>query len=302
MHFLLRLFALIASACILVFGFTSCAVIGRNAKIVGQDFKDLTGFGDDEKKGSSLKKLSDVQATTTTDASQLYSEDKIVWADEDPNIPMVDLEGVWKTGPRDNWYESYTEAMRIARKDGKPVLLWFTNSDRNSASQSLDKELFSHAEFEDWAKENVIRLRIDTNIVEDDQKLRDKKRKYISQLRKQYKVMGAPVVLVVSPRGTQFGKYRGYKTGGSLFYFGRLKSAHRNAMADYGNWRAEYEAKGYRTWHDNKGRKVFAKPVGLEQGVIMLKNPEGKRSKTPLNKLSRDDQAWVADYLERQKK
>ena len=107
---------------------------------------------------------------------------------------------------------------------------------------------------------------------------------------------------MLSPRGTQFGKYRGYKTGGSLFYFGRLKSAHRNALADYGNWREEYEAKGYRIWHDNKGRKVFAKPVSLKSGEITLKNPEGKRSKTSLKKLSPPDQAWVADYVKKQKK
>ena len=305
MQQLLRLLALATTACTIAFGFTSCAVIGRNAKGVGDELKNLTGFGeDDEKKenSSSLKDLADIQATLTTDSSQLYSEDKIVWADEDPDKPMAELEEIWKIGPQDNWYESYTEAMRLSRKNGKPVLLWFTNSDRNTAAKSLDNELFSHSEFEDWAAENVVRLRVDSNINEDDERRKDKKQKYINQLRKQYKVMGSPVVLMLSPRGTQFGKYRGYKTGGSLFYFGRLKSAHRNALADYGNWREEYEAKGYRIWHDNKGRKVFAKPVSLKSGEITLKNPEGKRSKTSLKKLSPADQAWVADYVKKQKK
>jgi|GEM_PF-1742948 len=301
----LRLLALAATAYTTTFGLVSCAVIGRNAKIVGKDLKSLTWFGDDdekEKNESGLKDLADIQATVTTDSSLLYSEDKIIWADEDPDKPMTELETLWKEGPRDDWYESYTEAMRLARKNGKPVLLWFTNSDRNTAAKSLSNELFSSAEFEDWAKENVIRLRVDSNIHEDDERRKDAKQKYINQLRKQYKVMGSPVVLMLSPRGTQFGKYRGYKTGGSVFYFGRLKSAHRNALADYGNWREEYEAKGYRIWHDHKGRKVFAKPVSLIEGEITLKNPEGKRSKTSLKKLSPDDQTWVADYVKKQKR
>ena len=305
MQLQIRSIILAGSACTLAFGLVSCAVIGRNAKVVGEDFKALTGLGGEDevkKPGSGLKDLADIQATVTTDSSQLYSEDKIVWADEDPDKPMVELEELWKIGPQDNWYESYTEAMRIARKNGKPVLLWFTNSDRNTASKSLSNELFSHANFEDWATENVIRLRVDSNINEDDEDRRDKKQKYINQLRKQYKVMGSPVVLMLSPRGTQFGKYRGYKTGGAVFYFGRLKSSHRNAMADYVNWREEYEAKGYRIWHDNKGRKVFAKPVSLQAGEITLKNPEGKRSKTSLKKLSPADQTWVADYVKKQKK
>ena len=131
---------------------------------------------------------------------------------------------------------------------------------------------------------------------------RIRKKKYINQLRKQYRVTGLPVVLMLSPRGTQFGKYIGYKTGNSRFYLGKLKSSHRNAMVDYGNWRQEYEAKGYRIWHDHKGRQVFAKPIGLQQGVITLKDPEGRRSKTSLKKLSREDRAWVGDYVKKQKK
>lgn len=301
----IRKLALATTACTIAFGLVSCAVIGRNAKGVGADLKNLAGFGEDDeekKEGSGLKDLVDMQATLTTDTSRLYSEDKIIWADEDPDKPMVELEEIWKIGPQDNWYESYTEAMRLARKNGKPVLLWFTNSDRNSAAKSLSNELFSTSDFEDWAIDNVIRLRMDSNIIEDDQRRKDNKQKYINKLRKRYKVMGSPVVLMLSPRGSQFGKYIGYKTGGSLFYFGRLKSSHRNALADYGNWREEYEAKGYRIWHDNKGRKVFAKPVSLQAGEITLKNPEGKRSKTTLKKLSPDDQAWVADYVKKQKK
>jgi hypothetical protein len=92
----LRLLALAATAYTTTFGLVSCAVIGRNAKIVGKDLKSLTWFGDDdekEKNESGLKDLADIQATVTTDSSLLYSEDKIIWADEDPDKPMTGKKG-----------------------------------------------------------------------------------------------------------------------------------------------------------------------------------------------------------------
>ncbi|MFC4994398.1 thioredoxin family protein [Rubritalea tangerina] len=281
---------------------TSCAVISRNAKVVGEDFKEFTGLGDDgEKQGGGLKDLADIKPVMSSDTSQLYSEDMIEWANEDPDAPMAALDAIWEKGPVDNWYESYNAAMREARKEGKPVILWFTNSRSNTIARALSDELFSTSSFEDWAEDNVILLRVDSNVVDDDERRKDAKRKYVARLRKQYKVLGAPVVLMLSPRGSQFGKYVGYKTGDPEFYFGRLKNAHRNAMADYANWREEYEAKGYRVWHDNKGRKTFAKPYSLKDGVIYLKAPDGKRSAFPVRKLSREDQAWIEAYSKKKR-
>lgn len=277
-------------------------MISRNAKVVVDDLKGLTGMGEDEKPQSQLRDLEAITPLNASDTGQLYSEESIVWADEDPTKPMEALDELWEREPQDSWYESYSEAMRISRKEGKPVLLWFTNMRSNTASKALMDEVFSQAKFEEWANESVICLRIDSNVQDGDADRRERKRDYVRKLRKRYKVMGAPVVLMLSPRGTQFGKYRGYKKGDPLFYFGRLKSGYRNAMEDYGNWREEYESKGYRVWHDHKGRKVFAKPISLKDGVLMLKDPEGKRSKTSLKKLSAEDRAWVQDYVEKKKR
>ena len=90
---------------------------------------------------------------------------------------MVELDPLWEKGPQDNWFESYTEAMRVARKKGKPILLLFTNSDRNPASRDLSRELFSKSEFETWAGDNVVRLRVDSYIIEDDEHRKDQKKK-----------------------------------------------------------------------------------------------------------------------------
>lgn len=275
----------------------SCAVIGRNAKAVSEDFKDFTGIGEDDKPQSATKDLSEMMPVNSM--SELYGEDKIVWADEDPDKPMNGLDDLWQVGPQDNWYESYTEVMRLARKEGKPVLMWFSNTNSkspNPSNQALDDELFSTGVFETWAAEKVVRLRVDSNINESDDDKKVKKREYVNDLKKRYKIHGAPVVIMLSPRGSSFGKYIGYKRGDASFYHGRLKSAYRNAMTDYGKWREEYEAKGYRVWHDSKGRKVFAKPKALKGNMLYLIDPDGKKSKTSLNKLSKEDRNWVHDY------
>lgn len=275
----------------------SCAVIGRNAKEISEDFKGFSGFGEDEKSQSAPKNISEMMPVNSM--SELYGEDKIVWADENPDVEMGGLEELWKIGPQDNWFESYTDAMRVARKEGKPVLMWFSNTNPkspNPTNQALDEELFSTGVFETWAAEKVVRLRVDSNIREEDQHKKVKKREYVNDLKKRYKVHGSPVVIMLSPRGASFGKYIGYKSGDASFYHGRLKSAYRNAMTDYGKWREEYQAKGYRVWHDSKGRKVFAKPRSLKGNTLYLIDPDGKKSKTSLSKLSQEDRTWVLEY------
>lgn len=232
--------------------------------------------------------------------NQFYEEDMIVWADEDPEVAMPDLDPLWTEGPKDDWFESHKQAMREARKVGKPVLMWFTDSSSNPASKALNLELFSTEKFSSWAHDKLILLRIDRAVSDSDPKRLSKKREYVEKMRQRYKVLGNPVVVVLSPRGTQHAKYRGYRVGDADFYLGKLKSGYRKAQLDYGRWREEYEAKGYRVWHDKRGRSVFAKPKKYKNGVLYLVEPDGKKSKTSLNKLSAEDEAWVLDRVSKQ--
>ena len=278
-------------------GFSSC----QSVKDVGDDMKQLVGFDDNvteqQKNSQKLRDLSSVTPKVTLGAEAMYSEDKIVWASEDPDAPMEELEGLWEAGPQDLWLRSYKEAMKQARVQGKPVMIWFTNSRNPGTTGSLATELFDTSDFEAWADDKVVRLRVDSFVQDDDAKRADRKRDYVQALRKQYKVMGSPVVVMLSPRGTQFGKYTGYRPGQPEFYMGRLKQSRKLAMEDHANWRQEYEARGYRVWHDLRGRKVFAKPISLKDGTLGLVSPEGVRSQTSVSRLSRQDQLWIKEYI-----
>lgn len=271
---------------------SGCSALKRSAGSIRDELKSKDETESSVAHEGTLNDLKSMQAQVST-PSQLYDEEDIVWASEDPEEEMAELEALWESGPQDDWFESYTEALKEARKEGKPVLMWFTDSKSNVSTQALSNELFSLPGFSKWAHENVIRLRIDSYVRDSDSDRLERKRDYVNDLKERYKVLGAPVVFILSPRGSVFGKYTGYKTGSSVFYFGRLKNAHRNAVVDYGKWRSDLEDKGYRVWHDHRGRKVFAKPSRLSKGTLHLVAPDGARSKTALSKLSAEDRAWV---------
>lgn len=275
---------------------TSCGMLANSAKSVENKIKSLGEEEGDQQSEGTLKSLSDLKPQVSSSMAALPSEEDIVWASEDPDAEMEELEDLWQNMPKDvdSWHVSYIKAMSEARQAGKPVLMWFTDSKRNVATKALQNEVFNHNKFKDWAEENVVLLRVDSFIMEEDSDLKERKREYVRDLKKRYKILGAPVVVILSPRGTSFGKYTGYKSGSGEFYFGRLRSGYRNAVEDYGRWQEEYERKGYRVWHDVRGRKVFAKPRALKNGEIYLITPDGKKSKTSLSKLSAEDQAWVA--------
>lgn len=228
---------------------------------------------------------------------ELPKEEDIIWAPMDPNQPIVGLEqiAVASEEPVDDWVQSYEKAMRMARSQGKPVLMWFTSTGASPLSERLSEELFSQGDFNSWAKKNVVRLRVDSNQKRYKQGERGRKMEYINKLKKRFKVLGSPVVLVLSSEGKVFGKYRGYKPGSSVYYFRRLKSAHLLAQKEHMLWRKEMEQKGYRDWHSNTGKAVFAKITSYSKKSIGLVEPDGRKSRVPMRQLSMEDQRWIEE-------
>ena len=49
----------------------------------------------------------------------------------------------------------------------------------------------------------------------------------------------------------------------------------------------------FRTWTDAKGRKVEARLLGQQNGVVLMESRAGQKLKVPLDSLSADDQAYV---------
>lgn len=244
----------------------------------------------------------DVSVSVEPGGGVITSEDDIIWAPEDEDAPMPGgLEELWKKPENKSWYTSYKESTKLSRQSGKPLLIWFTDTAHSPLCRKLSDDLFSNGGFDGWANKRIVRLRVDNTIPHKERKsdLGTRKRRYIDQLKKRYKVMGYPTVLILSPRGAVVARYRGYKKDSADYYWGRIKRDVDKAENDYGAWREKLEKRGYRMWTSRSGQKTFAKLGRYTSGKVTLIDPDGGRGTTTFRKLSDADQAWI--MLEKKK-
>ena len=194
------------------------------------------------------------------------------------------------------WLTDLDEAREIAAGEGKPMLVWFTSTmqGRSPLCRYLSAELFSTPDFESWAEEKLVRLRLDFNVKGDNEDEELRKKAYLEALKKRYKANGLPMVLVMAPDGTVTGRYKGYKRGGAAFYFGRLKSAVEAAERHQESWVKKMERKGYRTWTGRKGNKIFARLLRYLEGELLLVEPDGRKFRASEKNLSDEDRLWIA--------
>jgi len=232
------------------------------------------------------------------------AEEDIVYTDPDhPEAAVTELSTLLTNQKRGPWEESETIAKQRSVREGKPLLIWFTDSATSPMCKALTQELFSKSEFGSWATDKLIRLRVDANLKADDhpdmdlaseEDRRARLKNYGAELRKRYQVMGYPSLIMLSPSGEVVGRYRGYTRGDAQNLWGRMKHGEAVASEAYKGWRTGLEKKGYREWQDRRGRKIFAKLTVYLKGELHLIEPDGTRSKTREEGLSNGDQAWIA--------
>ncbi len=228
----------------------------------------------------------------------------IVFTDPDnPDAGIPELETLMAAPKKGPWEESEAAARQIAAMEGKPILIWFTNSASSPMCKALSAELFSTEGFNKWAEKHLVRLRIDSNIDVTDPDLdydssRNREvvlKNYVKGLKKRYKVLGHPSVLMLNPSGEVISRYRGYQRGDADYFWGLIKQGEVASSHAYKSWRAGLEEKGYREWEGARGKKVFAKLTSYSKGTLVLIEPGGERYKTNESKLSGKDRKWIAE-------
>ncbi len=259
----------------------------------------IAGMGMDE----AQVRVSAGSAAPSSALSGITPDADIVWAPENPNEAIGGgLDVAWEKPENKSWHTRYSTASRLSKRSGKPMLIWFTDSARSPLCRRLSDELFSRPDFESWAAEKIVRLRVDSTIKIKNREqmglgkyedLKTRKNDYVKRLKKRYSVHGHPTVILLSPSGKVLQKYRGYKKGNAEYYWGRLKHVVSNAEEDYGKWRERMEARGYRVWTSRDGQKIFAKLYRFASGKVTLIDPDGKRGKTSMRNLSDADQTWI---------
>lgn len=249
-------------------------------------------------------------APTAEQVAKITPDEEIVFTDPDnPDAGIPELSTVLDAASvrRGPWERSEPVARRRAMREGRPLLIWFTDSRNSPMCKALSQELFSTPAFEEWAGNSLVRLKVDSHAQVDDPDLSlDEKQtrlieieRQAKELKKRFKVLGQPTVLMVNNLGEVIGRYRGYQRGEADYFWGLIRQGEAVFANAYGPWRAGMERKGYREWSDRRGRKVFARLVRYHQGTLDLVEPDGTRSRTREERLSDKDLEWIADQKKR---
>lgn len=239
-------------------------------------------------------------------ASRITPEQEISFTNpDDPDGGIPEMSAVIRKQVRESplWERSEGVARRRASREGRPLLIWFTDSARSPMCKALAQELFDQPDFKAWSKEHLICLKVDDNIdvkdpdlsLDEEETRRTDLRNYAARLKKQYKVLGQPDLVLVHPSGNVIGRYRGYRRGEADYTWGLIKQGEAAFSHTHREWRKGMEKKGYRDWSDRSGRKVFARLVRYAGGTLVLVEPDGTLCRTREEKLSDGDRAWIAE-------
>ena len=132
------------------------------------------------------------------------------------------LIGCSKSGAKDNlnWETNLETALQQAKQENKAVLVNFTGSDWCIWCQRLSNEVFSKNEFEKFADDNLILVKVDfpRNIEQSAET-----KMYNNQLAQRFGIEGFPTVLLFNSQGRLVLR-TGYQEGGPEAYVNSLKS------------------------------------------------------------------------------
>jgi thioredoxin-related protein len=124
-----------------------------------------------------------------------------------------------KTNEAELWIEDMPKARQLARELNKPMLLDFTGSDWCGWCIRLEREVFSQAEFQDYARKNLIAVKLDFPRRKQQS---DALKKQNQTLAEEFGIEGFPTLIVLSPDGKRLGAL-GYMPGGPTAFLAKLK-------------------------------------------------------------------------------
>ena len=236
----------------------------------------------------------------------LTPESDLIFTDpDDVEASEAAIEGLFGEEKKE-WYVSHTVAKNRALLESKPLLILFTDlpsaEDGGSPSAArLQKELLARKDFSDWARENVVRLKLDFNIKDrksaDSRKLSLalRKAKYLESLKQQYRVGGFPAMILVAADGSVVQQVRGYRSGGADHAWGLLKTGMVLNNKRQEKFEAKLKKKGYRRWTGRNEQKILARLAKYENGKLLLIAPNGVRHVTKESNLSKEDRSWIEE-------
>ncbi|WP_372370096.1 thioredoxin family protein [Candidatus Uabimicrobium sp. HlEnr_7] len=118
------------------------------------------------------------------------------------------------------WLTDLDKGKEQAKKQNKLILVDFTGSDWCHWCVRLDKEVFEHKEFKEYAKNNLVLVMLDFPAKK---KLPAAVKEKNNKAKKKYAIRGYPTILLLDHTGKEVAR-TGYKKGGPKNYVKHLTS------------------------------------------------------------------------------
>lgn len=110
-----------------------------------------------------------------------------------------------------DWMTNYKDALALAAKQDRAVLLYFTGSQWCPPCKMLDEDVFQKQAFLDFAKDNLVLLMLD---FPPSRGLSPELLKQNRALEMKYGVQAFPTLILLSSAGKEMGREMGYIPGG----------------------------------------------------------------------------------------
>ncbi len=195
------------------------------------------------------------------------------------------------------WLDNYGRGIRLARRESRPLIIWFHDSVTSPKSRTLGTQLLDTAEFSEWCRDRVVRVRLDAGASLDERTKGSSRysMRSINDMARRFGITRKPGLAVISPHGkvvATIDGYDGFVAGVEL----ELKAGVAQAEKEFREFRAKLEERGYRTWHAARGgRSVFARLQRYDEAkdVLYLREYGGRVTRTPLAQFCPQDVAYV---------
>ncbi len=136
-----------------------------------------------------------------------------------------------------NWLTNFDDALKMAKKEKKPILADFTGSDWCGWCIKLHKEVFSKQEFTKYAAKNLVLLELDYPMNKPQNKALKAQNKKLAE---RYKIQGYPTVLLLDANGDVLSQ-TGYQKGGAVKYVKHLESLLSKSSSSASLWLTDFE-------------------------------------------------------------
>lgn len=230
------------------------------------------------------------------------TEEELIWTNPDnPDEELPDLVAAFENKRRGNgWLQDMGRAVKLARREGYPLIVWFHDSVASPKSKLLGAELLDTQAFNNWCQDRVVRVKLDAGASLNETAASSAKynMRSINSLQRRYGMSRKPALAVISPQGkimTRIDGFDGFVAGVEL----ELRHGVEEAEKQYSQHKEALRGKGYRDWHSRKGgRSIFARLQRYDEAnnIVYLREPGGKITRTRLESFSRAD----IDYLDEQ--